>query len=77
VSDKTYITKQQAREWLLANENNYDNNTRLYGVISGGDYDGQIDAIKSEYYLDRSEFSKLYLVTTRLEDLIQVVRIKH
>lgn len=44
--------------------------TRIYGVIQGGDYDGQLASVKNEYQLNQHSYSSLYLKTTTFNDLI-------
>lgn len=35
---------------------------RMYGVVEDGESAGQIVAIKSEYHLDKYQYSRVYLV---------------
>lgn len=64
------LTVKQAREFI-SNHDAYGA-VRLYGVIADGeDGAGQIVAIKSEYYLNKYVYSRIYTNNTTVRDMIR------
>lgn len=55
------ITAAQAL--TIINEYGGYGSVRVYGIIEGGECDGQIVAIKSEYHLGRYNYSRIYART--------------
>ena len=67
---ETDLTIEQAREFI-SNHDAYGA-VRLYGVIADGEEsEGQIVAIKSEYYLNKYVFSRIYTNNTTIKDMIR------
>lgn len=44
--------------------------TRMYGRIQGGEFDGQIAAIKSEYQLNQHAYSEIWTKQTGISSII-------
>ena len=55
------VTREQALA-IIAEHGGYGT-VRVYGVISDEPYTGSILGIKSEYYLDKYNYSRLYSVS--------------
>ncbi|MFZ2238396.1 MAG: hypothetical protein WAV90_02490 [Gordonia amarae] len=60
---ETDLTYNEAQ--AILSEPGYDayGRCRLYAIIADGECAGQIAAIKSQYYLDRHNYSRIYSVT--------------
>jgi len=59
---ETPLTYDEAKELLARPGYDAYGPLRLYGVILGGDTDGQAVAIKSHHNLDRFTYSRIYSV---------------
>ena len=60
MSERTQLTVEQARSILREPGYNAYGTFRLYGVVGDGPSQGQMVAIKSEYYLDQYTYSEVY-----------------
>jgi len=63
------ITEDEARQFIATHD--AYGPTRLYGVIAEGEEcAGQIVGLKSTYYLERYRYSRIYLKSTTITDMI-------